>query len=166
MPSLTSLMTVPPQKRQRCLRFQTGSDQETSSQAYSQQSPSASISQQESQSSPDQPTRLPSQSVSASQSDQADGPSSHDNDTSKHAAVQQDQALVGSGRQVAQVRASSRQPPASAATLPALAAAMGSHMPSTARSAASHAAASAAAVTPVTSRYVSSYSGGCIGIVI
>ena len=114
----------------------------------------------------DQPTRLPSQSVSASQSDQADGPSSHDNDTSKHAAVQQDQALVGSGRQVAQVRASSRQPPASAATLPALAAAMGSHMPSTARSAASHAAASAAAVTPVTSRYVSSYSGGCIGIVI
>ncbi len=161
MPSFTSLITGPPQKRKRCLKFQTSSDQENSSQACDEQSPSASLSQQESHGGTDHPTPPQTTSVSATQSEHVDGPCANENMSSIGAPAQHGAANTGARRQSAQARPSSRQLTAASAALPALTAAMGSQMPSAATSAASHAAAAAAAVTPVTSRYVSSHSGGC-----
>ncbi len=159
MPSFTSLVSGPPQKRQRCLQFYSTSDQENSSQEYSNQSPSASFSQEASHSNAAGTSQPHSHTVSASQSDQDDGPCSNDNESSREVSIKQEPGLTGSGRQAAQGRASSRHPAASSAALPALTAAMGSQMPNAARLAASQAAAAAAAVTPVTSRHVSSHSG-------
>ena len=159
MPSFMSLVTGPPQKRQRCLKFHTSMDQEKSSQEYSDQSPSASFSQQESRSNAGHPTEPQSQAVSASHSEQADDPCSTDNDSCREVSVKQEPTFTASRRQATQVRPSSRQQTVSSGAVPALAAAMGSHMPSAARSAASHAAAAAAAMTPVSSRHVSPHSG-------
>ncbi|DBB18290.1 TPA: hypothetical protein ACH3X3_003249 [Trebouxia sp. C0006] len=159
MPSFTSLITGPPQKRKRCLKFQTSSDQENSSQGRDQPSPSASLSQQESYGGTDHPTPLQSTIASTSQSEHVDGPRPDNNMSSIGVAAQHGAVTTGAPRQSAQARPSSRQLTASSAALPALTAAMGSQMPTAATSAASHAAAAAAAVTPVTSRYVSSHSG-------
>ncbi len=157
MPSFTSLITGPPQKRKRCLKFQTSSDQENSSQGRDQPSLSASLSQQESHGGTDHP--LPQSTIaSTSQSEHIDGPCPDKNVSSIGVAAQHSAVTTGAHRQSAQARPSSRQLTASSAALPALTAAMGSQMPSAATSAASQAAA-AAAVTPVTSRYVSSHSG-------
>ena len=161
MPSFTSLITGPPQKRKRCLKFQTSSDQENSSQRCDQPSPSASLSQQESHGGTDKPALPQSMIANTSQSEHVDGPCPNENVSSIGVAAQHGAASTGARRQSAQARPSSRQMPSSSAALPALTAAMGSQMPSAATSAASHAAAAAAAVTPVTSRYVSSHSGGC-----
>ncbi|KAL0027338.1 hypothetical protein WJX79_001664 [Trebouxia sp. C0005] len=158
MPSFTSLITGPPQKRKRCLKFQTSSDQENSSQRCDQPSPSASLSQQESHGGTDHPTPPQSTTVGASQSEHVDGPGRNGNVSSIGVAAQHGAATTGPRRQSAQARPSSRQLTASSAALPALTAAMGSQMPSAATSAASQAAA-AAVVTPVTSRHVSSHAG-------
>ncbi len=161
MPSFTSLITGPPQKRKRCLKFQTSSDQENSSQRCDQPSPSASLSQQESHGGTDHPTPPQSTIASTSQSEHVDGPCPDKIVSSMSVAAQHGAVTTGAHRQSAQARPSSRQLTASSAALPALTAAMGSQMPTAATSAASHAAAAAAAVTPVTSRYVSSHSGEC-----
>lgn len=158
MPSFTSLITGPPQKRKRCLKFQTSSDQENSSQGHDQPSPSVSLSQQESHGGTDRPTQPQSTIASTSQSEDIDGPCPDKIVSSIGVAAQHGPVTTGAHRQSAPARPSSRQLTASSAALPALTAAMGSQMPSAATSAASHAAA-AAAVTPVTSRYVSSHSG-------
>lgn len=160
MPSFTSLITGPPQKRKRCLKFQTSSDQENSSQRCDQPSPSASLSQQESHGGTDHPTPPQSTIASTSQSGHVDGPCPDKNVSSVGVAAHHGAATTSAHRQSAHARPSSRQLTASSAALPALTAAMGSQIPSAATSAASQAAA-AAAVTPVTSRYVSSHSGEC-----
>ena len=155
MPSFTSLVSNQSQKRQRRLKFETCSDQENSSQGFSNnQSPSASYSQQ-SNSNAAHPSQPESPTATLSQSgDRAEDPYSPDDIASGR---EPSPAAVADDRhQTTQVRSSSRYP---SAALPALAAAMGSHAPNAARSAASHVAATAAALTPVTSRYVSSQSG-------
>ena len=156
MPSFVSLISGPPTKRQRCLRFESLPDPAHSSQEYSSQSPSPSISQQESHSNAGLQSQSSLRASSVSQSDQGSGPCFTDIEANKGVAIKQEDP---SQRQSTSVRSAGRQSTAACAALPALSAAMGSHAPSAARSAASQAAAAAAAVTPVTSRHMSSQSG-------
>ena len=151
-PSFTSLVCGPPPKRQRCLKFDSMSEQEHSSQEYSTQSPSPSCSQQESHGNAGPPSGSHLRTSSATLSEQVDSPD--DNVSSKKASVKQDRP---SHQQSASVRSSTRH---ASAALPALAAAMGSQAPNAGSSAASAAAAAAAAaVTPIASRHMSPQSG-------
>lgn len=160
MPSFTSMVCGPPPKRQRCLKFDSMPEQDHSSQEYSSQSPSISCSQQESHSNIGLHSQSQLRTSSTSLSEQVDGP--NDSDPIKEVSLKTHER-PSHHHQSGPVRSSSRH---DSAALPALAAAMGSKAPDAAGSAVSAAAAAAAAaVTPVTSRHMSSQSGGRLCIV-